>query len=324
MLSEMLDAIYALPEVTRWPEMKRLVDRMQQQPYPALDLTPFACMAVGGEPQTTAPAVAAVACMHTAIILIDDMLDDDPRGEYRRLGHGAAANLASAFQAAAFRLTGQLSVDAPRRALVVESLSGLGLATAWGQQLDIELPRSEENYWRVMRAKSPPFFGTAAHLGALLGGTEPAGADQIRRVGLVIGEMVQMHDDLMDAFATPANPDWLQARNNLAIIYGLTAEHPGRARLRALLPSINEESALAEAQAILRDCGAISYCAYHLIRLSHEIHAIMDALVLADPAPLLDVLQRYDQPVANLLASAGVENAESYLPVEQAPLITQP
>ena len=96
----------------------------------------------------------------------------------------------------------------------------------------------EENYWRVVRAKSTPFYGAALQIGALLGGASPAVATGLRDLGVLIGEIIQIHDDLLDAFQTPANPDWEQGRNNLPVLYARTADHPDRVRFVGLLPHI--------------------------------------------------------------------------------------
>ena len=59
---------------------------------------------MGADDAIALPAVAAIACLQISIILVDDILDDDPRGAYHRLGAGRAANLGLAFQAAALKL----------------------------------------------------------------------------------------------------------------------------------------------------------------------------------------------------------------------------
>ena len=53
--------------------------------FEALDNLP-ACEAVGGSTTQSLPALVAVACSHIGIVLVDDMLDADPRGEHLRAG----------------------------------------------------------------------------------------------------------------------------------------------------------------------------------------------------------------------------------------------
>ncbi|MFX1411454.1 MAG: polyprenyl synthetase family protein [Promethearchaeota archaeon] len=298
--------VLALPEVAAWPEMVGHLERTMK-PRPSWGLPVLACQAVGGDTSAAVPGAAAVGCMQISIILVDDMLDEDPRGEYLRSGSGPTANLALAFQAAAFRVVEQAAVDADRRAAVTASLAWLALSTALGQHWDVQNLRDEEDYWKVVRAKSTPFYGAALHVGALLGNASAEAAAGLRALGLLIGEGIQIRDDLFDAFQTPANPDWTQGRNNLPILYARTANHPDRARFADLLLQIDDPQALREAQQILIRCGAISYCACHLVRRHQEARQLLEGIPLVDPTPMMDLLARQTQFLDELLQTSGVE-----------------
>jgi len=298
--------VLALPEVAAWPEMAGFFER-ESRPRPDWNLPLLACQAVGGDASLATPGAAAIACLQVSIILVDDILDDDPRGEHLRRGTGPTANLALAFQAAAFRVIEQAAVSADRRTAVAASLAWLALATALGQHWDVQNLRGEKNYWKVVRAKSTPFYGAALHVGALLGGASDPVAEGLRDFGVLIGEIIQIRDDLFDAFQTPANPDWRQGRNNLPILYARTADHPDRARFVALLPRTDDSPALQEAQQILIHCGAVSYCAYHLVKRHREAQRLLKSIPLADPAPMIDLLARQTQPLIKLLQTSGTE-----------------
>jgi geranylgeranyl pyrophosphate synthase len=299
--------VLSLPEVAEWPEMAGLFDRTGVTPRTDWSLPGLACQAVGGDPARALPGAAAVACMQISIILVDDMLDNDPRGEHTRLGPGPAANLAVAFQAAAYRLIEQAPQAAACRAACVASLTWMALTTALGQQWDAQNLAGEDNYWKVVRAKSTPFYGAALHIGALLGGASPEAAESLRAFGVLIGEMIQIEDDLLDAFQTPANPDWTQGRNNLLILYARKAQHPHRARFLELLQQVEDPQALREAQQILITCGAVSYGAYHLIRRYQTAKQQLASLPLPDPAPMLELLAKNTQPLAKLFEAKGIE-----------------
>ncbi len=55
----------------------------------------LACTAIGGNAERAIPVAAAIGCIQVSIILIDDLLDKDPRGEYHTIGEAEAANSAS-------------------------------------------------------------------------------------------------------------------------------------------------------------------------------------------------------------------------------------
>jgi geranylgeranyl pyrophosphate synthase len=305
--------ILALPEVAAWPEMAGLFERYEGTAHSDWRLPGMACRAVGGDVAAAIPGAAALACMQISIILVDDMLDDDPRGAHLRLGPGPAANLAVALQAAAIRLVEQAPVSAERRAAAAASLAGMALTTALGQQWDAQNLAGEENYWKVVRAKSTPFYAAALHVGALLGGAETGVAEGVRDFGALIGEVIQIQDDVLDAFQTPANPDWKQGRNNLLLLYALTAQHPARTQFMELLARIDDPSALAEAQRILIRCGAASYAVYQLIQRYRAARERLARLPLADPAPMQELLARQTRPLADLLRSIGADVPEELL-----------
>ena len=299
--------VSALPEVAAWPEMVALSEWAEDKPHPSWNLPVLSCRAVGGEASAAVTGAAAMACLQISIILVDDMLDEDPRGEHHRRGVGPTANLALALEAAAFRVIEQAAVPAEQRVAIAASLASMALTTCLGQHWDTQNLQGEENYWRVVRAKSTPFYGAALQVGALLGNASPEIARGLYDLGVLIGELVQIRDDLFDAFQTPANPDWTQGRNNLTILYARTADHAQRERFVSLLAHVEDAQALREAQRILIRCGAVSYCAYHLVKRHQQAQQLLEGLPLADPTPMVDLVARQIQPAVTLLKSRGVD-----------------
>ena len=87
-------SIGVLPEVAAWPQMAELVERIRPGgPLSVWELPFAACEAVGGRPEAALPGSAAILCSLISLHLVDDMLDDDPSGDYHRLGPGRAVHL---------------------------------------------------------------------------------------------------------------------------------------------------------------------------------------------------------------------------------------
>jgi geranylgeranyl pyrophosphate synthase len=294
-----------LPEVAAWPELSDIFSQAVDHPRQDWELPLLASRAVGGDDSLIPLAGAALICIQLSITVVDDILDQDPRGVHHRIGAGAAANVALALQAAALRLVDDIPVEATRRAAVNRSLAQMALGTAFGQNLDVQNLEGEENYWRVVAAKSTPFYGAALHVGALLGQATPKVAEQVREFGKLNGEIIQLYDDLTDALKQPANPDWKRVNNNLALLYATRADYPEREQFLALLPQADDPAALHSAQQILIRSGAVGYCAYHIVQRYKRARQILAETPLADPEPLSEMLAHQIQPVLTLLRHVG-------------------
>jgi geranylgeranyl pyrophosphate synthase len=305
---EMKTLIRSLQEVAAWPEMLRLMERViHRESLSVWDYPEVVCLAVGGDGTLALPAAAAIFCSLISIHLVDDMLDLDPHGDYRRLGEGRAANLGLAFQAVGHRLLDAPALPPATRAALQATLAQMTLGTAFGQGLDSHEVTGEEEYWRVVEAKTPPLFAAAFRLGALIGGAPAGLADGLARLGGILGRLVQVTDDLTDAVQVPAGADWQRRSNNLTILFAMTAEHPERERFLELSRRVADPEALAAAQKILISSGAVSFCAFKMLEFAKEANDLLAALPLPDPAPVSGLIQLHLAPLHRLLASVGVD-----------------
>jgi geranylgeranyl pyrophosphate synthase len=275
----------------------------------------LACRAVGGVDEQAIPAVSALACAQVGIILIDDMLDEDPRGEYHRVGEGHAANIAAAFLSAGIQAILQSTVQPKARLEALCSLNQMVLGTALGQYLDSQNPSNESDYWRVVENKSAPFYGAAMRLGAVFGNASGEMAEHVERIGRIYGEIIQIHDDLNDTLAVPANPDWLQGRSPLPILFAKSVDHPERSRFLELLQEVSDENALREAQEILIRCGAVSYCVDQLLRRYQSARDVLAAGSLPRRDVLDALLEEVVAPVWRLFEAIG-EAPVTFIPKE--------
>lgn len=302
-------AVRNLPEISNWPEMLGLIERVGHREGISVWDYPFAtCRAVGGTDEAALPGAAAVFCSLISIHLVDDILDDEPCGDFRRLGTGQAANIALAFQAAGHRLLGDVAPG--RSAAAQRILARMALGTAYGQGLDIREAQSEEDYWQIVEAKTPPLFGAAFEIGALLGGAPAEVVEPLERVGRALGRFIQVSDDLSDALQTPAKVDWNKPGNNLAILYALTAGHPARERFRSLVARSGNPEALAEAHQILLKSGAVSYCTFKMLEIAQQAQEILDGIPLDRPEAVARILQLNLKPIHRLLETVRVEEPE--------------
>ncbi len=302
----------AVAEVSVWPQMLQLMERVvHRESLSVWDYPASACIAVGGEADDALPAAAAVFCSLISIHLVDDMLDDDPKGDYHRLGAGRAANLGLAFQAAGHLVLDDPCVHPQTRAALHASFARMSIGTAFGQDMDSRELRSEEEYWRTVGTKTPPLFGAAFRMGALLGGAPEPVAKELEAFGGVLGRFVQVSDDLSDALETPAKADWGRRPNNLPILYAMTAEHPARERFLELSARSEDPEALAEAQQILLRSGAVSYCVFKMVEIADEARSVLTGIQLRDTAPVEQIFAAHLRPLHRMLESVGLEEPVS-------------
>ena len=303
-----VDYLLTFPIFDTWPEMRKILQRIASGRPRDWQLPPMACQAVGAPAEKAIPASAALACAQISIILVDDILDEDPRGEYHRLGNGRAANFALAFQAAGFDALIGSRAGSSVKLEALNSLNRMLLTTAHGQELDSQNPSDEVSYWRVVKNKSGPFFGCAIHLGALLGEATRHTAQKLEQLGNLYGEMIQIYDDLNDTMAVPANPDWLQGRKPLPILFALSVNHPDRAKFEELYKNISVGNALQEAQEILIRCAALSYCVDQLLRRHQIAQDIFIEISLPTKEGVDSLMKEVIAPVWKLFESLGISD----------------
>jgi geranylgeranyl pyrophosphate synthase len=295
--------------IQSWPEMQAIFKKaMAGRPRP-WQLPVLVCEAVGGDPARAIPTAASIACLHISLILIDDMLDADPRGEHQRIGAPAAANIASAFQAVGLEIIAQSEIAPEAKLAVLLSLNQMVLTTTLGQYWDTQNPATEATYWRIVQTKSSPFFGTALHIGAVLGGASLAVAEQLRVLGNLYGEMIQIHDDLNDTMAVPANTDWTLGRSPLPILFAQVVDHPDRERFLELRREVLTPDNLAEAQTILIRCGAVSYCLDQILDRYDKACKILAGIPLYDCVGLETMIETLIHPIQELFNSLGVDQS---------------
>jgi len=182
----------------------------------------------------------------------------------------------------------------------LESLNQMIVSVAFGQYLDVQNPADEAAYWNVVQMKSAPFFRTTLELGALFGGVPIEVVRDIGEIGRVYGEMIQIHDDMNDCMTAPACPDWIQGRAPLPILFAQTVDYPDRSRFLELRQRILDVEALREAQEILIQSGAISYCIDQLLRRYRGAHAVAIKMKLVHPDKLDALLEELIVPVWRL------------------------
>ncbi len=305
--------IAGMPEISLWPELATIFVKAGSVERPDWNLPVLACQAVGGSEAVALPGAAAIACLQLSIIIVDDILDNDSRGAHNRYGYGPSANMALAFESIATAIISQASLPEEYRLRAISSINRAALATAVGQNADVQNYRDEESYWMVVRAKSTPFYGAALELGGILGLATLTVSNQLYDLGVIIGEIIQIEDDIDDALEVPANADWKMRRNNLLLLYADTVDFPDKELFRRLAKKIDYQDNLVKAQKLLVSCGAVSFAAYHLVSRYRRAKTLLNTMSLAAPSHLDGILDDYAQTLLQRLRLSNIEFSEQAL-----------
>ena len=155
------------------------------------------------------------------------------------------------------------SRSAGGRSALHAAFARMSLGTAFGQDMDSRELRSEEEYWRTVGTKTPPLFGAAFRMGALLGGAPEPTVEAPH----AFGGARPVRPGQRRSVGCPGDPG--QGR------LGPPAEQPpdplchdggapGPGAVPGAVARSAEPEALAEAQQILLRSGAVSYCVFEM------------------------------------------------------------
>lgn len=256
---------------------------------------------------------ASLFAAYAAIIALDDVLDGDRRYTTAGLTPAGLANLSAGLNALACQVLAELEGDAALRVRGQAVLADLIFNVAFGQALDTQNIASEEAYWRVAKLKSGGFFSGAFALGGLAADVGPEDWETLQALGETYGILIQIHDDLRDAFAAPANPDWLNGRFTLPILFAHLVDHPDRARFDQIRSDVSDPAALEEAQEILIRSGALSYGFYMIEEYYQTALDQLERLSTPNTAGLVKLFDELVEPVEQLVSML--------IPAPAAPLV---
>jgi len=224
-------------------------------------VTLLVCEAAGGDPDDAVDFAAGVELVHSASLVVDDIID---RSTVRRgvdsawaaFGHGPAIIASDGLIGEAFALFGE---DPRAMRVVAEAMVELGEGEA--TEL-VDRPTTERAYMELARRKTGALFRAAAELGALAADADAVTVEAVGEYAERVGVAFQIRDDVLDAtgddehLGKPAGVDDALGRPSLVQTTDLTPEHAtDRARREAdrALAALDGADLDGEADGYLRD-----------------------------------------------------------------------
>jgi octaprenyl-diphosphate synthase len=213
---------------------------------------------------------ACVEFIHAATLLHDDVVDasDQRRGKASAnalFGNEAAVLVGDFLFSRSFQLmTEDGSLD------VLRILSNASAVIAEGEVMQLstagDTGTTEEQYNRVIRAKTAELFAAACEVGAVVAGRSAAECAAMRDYGMNLGMAFQISDDVLDYVAEgerlgkSLGDDFREGKMTLPVIRAIAAATPAEKKFWNRCLSALEQSAddFAEALALLKKRGALN------------------------------------------------------------------
>ncbi|WFE40838.1 polyprenyl synthetase family protein [Micromonospora sp. WMMD998] len=269
-------------------------------------MTLHAAEAVGGSPRDVLAAALGTEYLHVATLVHDDIIDADTM----RRGRPAvpvAFGIPNAIVAgdhlifSSFRaiVDGGGAVPPGQVVAALTALAEAGQDLCRGQAIEAQLVGDLDAgarwYPEMIRLKTGSLFRAVCHIGALLGGAEPAVASALARYGEHLGVAFQIRDDLLSYVATPeqtgkpATSDLNNGRPTLPLLLAYdAATDTARVELMAVLHRRGAGPGDVEwVTELLREVDAVARARRRMVE--HAERARAELAVLA-PSASADVL----------------------------------
>ncbi|MDZ7752763.1 MAG: octaprenyl diphosphate synthase [Gammaproteobacteria bacterium] len=223
-----------------------------------------------GEHHITLAAV--IEFIHTATLLHDDVVDASNLRRGRETANSIWGNEASVLvgdflYSRSFQM--MVSVGNPR---VMEILADTTNVIAEGEVQQLlnchEPDTTEEQYRRVIQAKTAKLFEAGSQLGAILAGRPRQDETALARYGLHLGTAFQLVDDALDYSSSAAalgkniGDDLAEGKPTLPLIHAMRESAPAQ---REVLREAVRNGGLADIDAVasaIESTGSIAYTAH--------------------------------------------------------------
>jgi len=238
------------------------------------------CKLVGGREEDAVPTAAALELLHTFTLIHDDIIDKDEKRRGLSTVHVKwgvpTAIVAGDFLFAKVYETITKYTDPrhvpPKRILqLLRDISEATIAICEGQTLDMAFESretvSEDEYFKMIRAKTAALFEVSARCGGIIGGAKKSQVKNLGRFGYYAGIAFQLIDDVLGLTADekvlgkPVGSDIREGKRTLIIVHAL--KHASETQRKKILGTLGDRSAspegIQETINLVSSLGSISY-----------------------------------------------------------------
>ncbi len=191
------------------------------------------------------PAAAAVEVFHNFTLLHDDIMDNASlrRGKpsvHVKWSPNVAILSGDVMLILAYKLLSGLPAEHLPK--ILESFNTMAIEVCEGQQYDMDYESRDRvsvvEYMRMIELKTSVLLGSAASIGAILGGATPEQCRTLSRFATEVGIAFQLQDDLLDSYGDAElgksiGGDILEGKQTFLMISAMSAaDEPTREILR--------------------------------------------------------------------------------------------
>ena len=256
----------------------------------------FTCDALGGDVQKALPAAVSLELIHNFSLIHDEIQDFDEVRHHRPTlwtvwGVPKALVAGNVMRVLAERSMSCMEfADAKLISQSSSIVSEACLQMIEGQYMDISFEGSSritvDQYMEMISRKTGALLRSSVHLGALIGSGSDEVANLFRRVGIALGFMFQIRDDILGtwgeskATGKPVGADIKRRKNTLPIIHAREAKsglYEKEISNLYSLKSLNDDEAERVLE-ILDDTKAMDYCQGLVGHYALQVHSYIESV----------------------------------------------
>ena len=247
-------------------------------------LRPFlvlkSCKLVGGREKDAIPTAAALELLHTFTLLHDDIMDQDEKRRgvptvHNQWGVPIAIVAGDLLFAKVYETITKFTDPkqvAPKRILqVLKEISEATITICEGQTRDMMFESketvSEDEYFRMIQAKTAALFEVSARCGGILGGANKSQVERLGEFGRYAGIAFQVIDYVLGLIADekvlkkPVGSDIREGKRTLIVVHAL--EKASKKQKKRILETLGNKSAsperIRETIELINSLGAIDH-----------------------------------------------------------------
>ncbi|BCX47328.1 octaprenyl-diphosphate synthase [Haloferula helveola] len=306
------EMLRAMPELADFAGLGPLIDDYEAG-VGQTALVAYRMLTPEAEWRDTIAVQAAIYAAALASFLIDDVMDRDESKPAFGMDDGRKSNLGGALLVAVYKLIGQSEFPHEVRQRLADEMSDLLLAASAAQEVeallmsgDLPNPDPEANYWKVIHGKSSQQVGRNLKLGAIMAG-RPEWEQPMYELGVAVGDMSQIYDDITDAIYKIISPDWESTCKNLLIIFCLHENNPRREEfIKHFKSATTDPEAHTACRQIMIESGAVGYAVYHYFTRYKNARKLIESFEGVDQSYMLNLLNNNIRPISHVLTELGV------------------